>query len=90
MNMKKNAVATMPVVMDATTTPFVMRRKVVATPQSPRMMPEVPSFRRNLRPLRSTIAHATTVMNTLTSLIARSEKLANTPSMPVALKMSTV
>ena len=90
MNMKKNTVATTPVAIDAATTPLVMSRNTVPTPQSPTMMPPVPSFRRNLRPFLSTSVQATIVMNTLTSLMARSLKFAKTPSMPVALKMSTV
>ena len=65
-------------------------RKIVPTPQSPTMMPPVPSLRRNLRPFLSTSAQATTVITQFMILIATSDTFANAPCMPVFWKIVTV
>ena len=85
MNMKKKRVAATPVTIDAATHPLEIARKIVPTPQSPRMMPLVPSFRRNLRPFLSTSAQATTVITQFTILITASDMFANVSD--VAIKI---
>ena len=53
------------------------------------MMPDVPSFRRKVRPLRSTSATATSVITTLTILKPRSAQFANAPWKPASWKIFT-
>ena len=90
MNMKKNTVAITPVVIEAAIHFWEMARNVRPTPESPMMMPLVPSLSRNLRPFLSTSVQATIVISMFITLMARSEKLANAPWSPVSRKIVTV
>ena len=79
MNMKKNSVAIRPVTGPGWIQPCEIARNVAPTPQRPAIMPDVPIFRRNLRPFLSTSVQAMIVMTMLTTLIARSDQFANAP-----------